>query len=152
MSRDPLASSSSGYCGCSTPIHSLITPLTSGYDKAIMIDPMTNNAPGWYSPPPMTAPRRPSPLDLLDIKFERRFGPILVRWLYLTALAMVGVLTLFGVLMSWSLASWAGWGFWLGIPISIATGLVWALAVRLVCEQLIHWTAPEAAPREAGTL
>jgi hypothetical protein len=37
---------------------------------------------------------------------------------------------------------WAGWGFWLGVPISITSGLVWTLVARLVCEQLIRWIKP----------
>jgi hypothetical protein len=57
--------------------------------------------------------------------------------LYLVSLVMVAAVTLFGVLMSWWLASWAGWGFWMGIPISVRGGLVWMLGIRLVCEQLI---------------
>jgi hypothetical protein len=85
-------------------------------------------------PPPYAphASERRSPLDLLDFRFERRPGPALVRLLYLSALVMVAALTVLSLLMSWWLASWAGWGFWLGIPISIATGLVCALGIRLV--------------------
>lgn len=78
--------------------------------------------------------------ELLDVRLERRFAPILVSWLYVGSLVLVASITLFALLMSWWLASWAGWGFWMGIPISIAVGLVWALAARLVCEQLIRWT------------
>ena len=113
----------------------------SGLDRMIMIERMTTVTPPPYGPPPAPVRERPSLLDLLDVKFERRFGPALVRMLYLSALAMVAAVTLFGMLMSWWLASWAGWGFWLGIPISIATGLVWTIGVRLVCEQLIRWAA-----------
>jgi hypothetical protein len=40
---------------------------------------------------------------------------------------MVAAVMFFGMLMSWWLASWAGWGFWMGGPISAAGGLVWAL-------------------------
>jgi Domain of unknown function (DUF4282) len=80
---------------------------------------------------------------LLDVRFERRFAPMLVRWLYVGSLVLIGAVTLFGLLMSWWLASWAGWGFWMGVPISTAGGLVWALGTRLVCEQLIRWTGPE---------
>lgn len=79
---------------------------------------------------------------LLDTRLERRCGPVLVRWLYLASLTTVVAVTLFGMLMSWWLASWAGWGFWMGVPISAAGGLVWALGARLVCEQLIRWTDP----------
>jgi hypothetical protein len=57
-------------------------------------------------------------VDLLDVQFERRFAPLLVRWLYIGSLALIAAVTLFGLLMSWWLASWAGWGFWLGVPIS----------------------------------
>lgn len=80
--------------------------------------------------------------ELLDIRFERRAAPMLVRWLYVGSLVLVVSVTLFAMLMSWWLASWAGWGFWMGIPISIASGLVWALTARLACEGLIHWTKP----------
>jgi hypothetical protein len=83
---------------------------------------------------------------LLDTRLERRCGPVLVRWLYLASLAMVVAVMLFGMLMSWWLASWAGWGFWMGVPISAAGGLVWALGARLACEQLralVRWTSPE---------
>ena len=55
---------------------------------------------------------------------------------YVGSLFLIGAVTLFALLMSWWLASWAGWDFWLGVPISIASGLVWALFVRLACEQL----------------
>lgn len=91
---------------------------------------------------------------LLDTRLERRCGPVLVRWLYLASLAMVMAVTLFGMLMSWWLASWAGWGFWMGVPISAAGGLVWALGARLVCEQLIRWTdlgSPVAPDRWAAS-
>jgi hypothetical protein len=80
---------------------------------------------------------------LLDVRFEHRFAPMLVRWLYVGSLALIGFVTLFGLLMSWWLASWAGWGFWMGVPISTAGVLVWALGARLLCEQLIRWTGPE---------
>jgi hypothetical protein len=86
-------------------------------------------------------------MELLDARFERRLGPALVRWLYLSALAMIATVTGFCLLMSWWLASWAGWAFWLGVPISIATGLACALTVRLACEQLIRWTGRETPRR-----
>lgn len=89
--------------------------------------------------------------DLLDARFERRFGPVLVRWLYVGSLTFAAGLALFGVLMSWWLASWAGWGFWLGAPLSMTGGLVCAFVVRLVCEQLIRWTGPELARRAYAT-
>jgi hypothetical protein len=89
--------------------------------------------------------------ELLDVRLERRFTPVLVRWLYIGSLALIVVVTLFALLMSRWLASWAGWGFWMGVPISIASGLVWALAVRLACEQLIRWTRPEALAQPGGT-
>jgi hypothetical protein len=41
---------------------------------------------------------------LLDIRLERRFAPLLVRWLYVGSLALIGAVTLFGLLMSWWLA------------------------------------------------
>lgn len=50
---------------------------------------------------------------LLDIRFERRFGPMLVRWPHVGSLALIGAAPLFGPFMSWWLASWAGWGFWM---------------------------------------
>lgn len=80
--------------------------------------------------------------ELLDLRLERRLAPALIRWLYVGSLVLVASVTLFALLISWWLASWAGWGFWMGIPISITFGLVWALAARLVCEQLTRWTAP----------
>lgn len=79
---------------------------------------------------------------LLDTRLERRCGPVLVQWLYVASLATVATVTLFGILMSWGLASWAGWAFWMGVPISALGGLVWALGARLMCEQLIRWTDP----------
>jgi hypothetical protein len=91
-------------------------------------------------------PSRSKLAILLDVRFQRRFAPLLVRWLYVGALVLIVAVTLFGLLMSWWLASWAGWGFWLGVPISITGGLVWGLGVRLVCEQLIRWTGPEPHP------
>lgn len=66
-----------------------------------------------YGPP---TPERGFLLDLLDVRFERRVGPALVPWLYLSALVMVAAVIVFGLLMSWWLASWAGWAFWLGVP------------------------------------
>src|SRR4051794_9144689 len=107
---------------------------------------MTPNLPEGPPSSPIS-PSRQSLLELLDARFERRLGPVLVRWLYMSALAMVMAVTGFCLLMSWWLASWAGWAFWLGVPISIATGLVWVLGVRLVCEQLILWTGRETPPR-----
>src|SRR5689334_3817513 len=86
---------------------------------------------------------------LLDVRFERQLGSVLVRWLYVSALVMIAAVTLFGMLMSWWVASWAGWDFWLGIPISLATGTVCAVGVRLMCEQLIRWTGREAPRRRA---
>jgi hypothetical protein len=80
--------------------------------------------------------------ELLDVRLERRFAPVLVRWLYVGSLILIVTVTLFALLVSWWMASWAGWGFWLGVPISIAFGLVWALVARLVCEQLIRYTKP----------
>jgi hypothetical protein len=80
---------------------------------------------------------------LLDVQFERRFGAVLVRWLYVASLAMVAAVTVFGMLTAWWLASWVGWGFWMGMPIAVAGGLMWALGIRLVCEQLIRWMGPE---------
>jgi hypothetical protein len=113
-----------------------------------MIDHMTHGPAPSYQPP--QKPQTPSPLDLLDLRFERRFGPILVKWLYLSILVLIGTLTLFGMLMSWSLSNRAGWEFLLGIPISLATGTVWALGLRLVCEQLIRWTGPDPVARHAS--
>jgi hypothetical protein len=46
---------------------------------------------------------------LLDIRLERRLGPVLVRWLYVGSLVLIAAVTLFAMLMSWWLASWAGW-------------------------------------------
>jgi hypothetical protein len=63
--------------------------------------------------------------------------------LYVASLVMVAAVTLFGILMSWWLARWAGWGFWMGVPISATGGVVWGLGARLVCEQLIRWTDQE---------
>jgi hypothetical protein len=62
---------------------------------------------------------------LLDIRLERRPGPVLMRWLYVGSLALIATVTLFAMLMSWWLASW---GFWIGVPISIAGGAMWARA------------------------
>lgn len=113
---------------------------------------MTSNLPDGRPAGPVL-PSRSSLLELLDAGFERRLGPVLVRWLYLSALAMVAAVTGFCLLMSWWLASWAGWAFWLGVPISIATGLVWVLGVRLICEQLIRWTGHETPrPRAHATV
>jgi hypothetical protein len=89
---------------------------------------------------------------LLDVRFERRFGPTLIRWLYLASLVLAAAVTLFGMLMSWWLASWAGWGFWMGVPISAAAGVVWAVGSRLVCEQLIRWTGIEPGRAPATTI
>jgi hypothetical protein len=72
---------------------------------------------------------------------------MLVRWLYVWSLIVITAVSLFGMLMSWWLASWAGWAFRLGIPICGAAGLVFSIAVRLVCEQLIRWPGPEAQPQ-----
>jgi hypothetical protein len=45
---------------------------------------------------------------LLDTRLERRLGPVLVRWLYVGSLVLIAAVTLFAMLMSWWLASWAG--------------------------------------------
>jgi hypothetical protein len=47
--------------------------------------------------------------DLLDIHCERRFAPLLVQWMYIGSLALITAVTLFGLLISWWLASWAAW-------------------------------------------
>lgn len=99
-------------------------------------------------PPPIgpyPAPGRaqkPTRFTLLDVRFERRLGPIIVQWLYLGSLLLVGGMTVFGLLMTWWMASWAGWGWWMGIPICMAGGFVAALGVRLTCEQLLRLTGP----------
>jgi hypothetical protein len=49
------------------------------------------------------------PAALLDIRLERHLGPMLVRWLYLGSLVLIAAMTLFAMLMSWWLASRAGW-------------------------------------------
>lgn len=59
-----------------------------------------------YDPPPCQPPRRDSLIAaLLDVNFERRVTPILVRWLYVLALVVIGFGTLFGLLWVWSFAS-----------------------------------------------
>jgi hypothetical protein len=103
-----------------------------------------------HQPPPKPVRQGPSVLDLLDIRFERRFGTVLVQWMYVVALMTIATLTLFGILLSWWLAGRAGWAFWLGIPISLTSGAVWTLGLRLVCEQLIRWTGPDPVARHAG--
>jgi hypothetical protein len=110
---------------------------------------MTANASPPYAPPPGPppyddpAPERRSPLDLLDPRFERRLGPKLVRRLYLSRLAMVAAGDRVRVADDWVAGELGGLGLRMGIPIGSAVGLVWALGVRLVCEQLIRWTGPE---------
>ena len=117
-------------------------------DGSEIIDRMTATPP--YQPPPKSARQVPSVLDLIDVRFERRFGPILVQWFYLATLIVIATTTLFGILMSGWLASRVGWTFWLGVPISLATGMVWTLCLRLVCEHLIRWTGPDPAAKHAG--
>jgi hypothetical protein len=110
-----------------------------------MLRGMTFNASASSGPadPPERAWSCSKLAALLDFRLERRIGPVLVRWLYVGSLLLIAAVTLFALLMSWWLASWAGWGFWMGVPISVAGGLVWALCARLVCEQLIRWIGPE---------
>src|SRR5262245_18324011 len=115
-----------------------------------MIDHMTDSPAPSYRPAQKQSRQVPSLLGLLDLRFERRFGPILVKWLYPAVLVLNGTLTLFGMLMSWSLTNQAGWVFLLGIPISLGTGTVWALGLRLLCEQLIRWTGPDPVARHAN--
>jgi hypothetical protein len=38
---------------------------------------------------------------LFDVRLERRFAPMLVRWLYVGTLVLIGAMTLFGLLISW---------------------------------------------------
>jgi hypothetical protein len=52
------------------------------------------------------------------------------------------------MLMSWWLASWAGWASRWASRSQFAGGLAWALCARLMCEQLIRWIGPEF-PRRA---
>lgn len=104
----------------------------------------------WPGEPPARTGLIATLAMLFDTRLERRCGPLLVRWLYIALLTMIASVTVFGMLMSWWLASWAGWGFWMGVPISVAGGLVWALGARLMCEQLIRWTGP-VLPRNART-
>jgi hypothetical protein len=100
-----------------------------------------SGSPSLAGPPAHERSRSRLP-ELLDVRLERRFAPVLMQWLYVGFLVLIVTVTLFALLMSRWLASWAGWGFWLGVSISIASGLVWALVARLVCEQLIRWTRP----------
>lgn len=74
---------------------------------------------------------------LLDLRFERRAPPILVRWVYLAALVVVGFGVLFGLLWVWSFASWMGAAIWLAAPIVIGLGLVVLLVVRIACERVL---------------
>lgn len=62
-------------------------------------DPVILNGDIPYDPLPRQPPRRDSFIAaLLDVKFERRVTPILVRWLYVLALVVIGFGTLFGLL------------------------------------------------------
>lgn len=100
-----------------------------------------------YDPPPRQPPRRDSFMAaLLDVKFERRVTPILVRWLYVLALVVIGFATLFGLLWVWSFASWMGWAMWLAAPIVVGLGLAVLLVVRITCEHVIAKTQPAPPP------
>jgi hypothetical protein len=94
-------------------------------------------------------PPRPDSLiaALLDVKFERRVTPILVRWLYVLALVVIGFGTLFGLLWVWSFASWMGWAMWLAAPIVVGLGLAVLLVVRIICEHIISKTQVTPLPR-----
>ncbi|WP_344279431.1 DUF4282 domain-containing protein [Actinomadura napierensis] len=97
--------------------------------------------------PPHQPPRRDSLIAaLLDVKFERRVTPILVRWLYVLALVVIGFGTLFALLWVWSLASWMGWAMWLAAPIVVGLGLAVLLVIRIICERIISKTQPVPPP------
>jgi hypothetical protein len=74
---------------------------------------------------------------LLDVRFERRVTPVLVRWVYLGSFVVVGFGTLFGLLWVWSLSTWLGGAMWLAAPVLIAAGLVVLLIVRIFCEWVL---------------
>jgi len=99
---------------------------------------------------------RPSRRDslvaaLLDVKFERRVTPVLVRWVYVLALGVIGFGTLFGLLWVWWFASWmGGWAWWLAAPIVVGLGLVALLVVRIICERIIFRTQPQPPPVPPG--
>jgi hypothetical protein len=64
-------------------------------DAAIALQELTDR----YDSAPRHPVRRDSLVGaLLDLTFERRVPPILVRWLYALALVVIGFGTLFGLL------------------------------------------------------
>ena len=80
---------------------------------------------------------------LLDIRLERRLGPVLVRWLYVGSLVLIAAVTLFAMLMSWVAGELGRLGLLDGCPDLGRGGLVSALCARLRCKQLIRWIGPE---------
>ncbi|WP_165495415.1 DUF4282 domain-containing protein [Actinomadura roseirufa] len=83
---------------------------------------------------------------LLDLKFERRVTPILVRWVYAFALVVIVFGTLFALLWIWSFAVWLGWAMWLAAPVVIGFGVASLLVVRIFCEYVISRTQPPPVP------
>src|SRR5690242_2910002 len=85
-------------------------------------------------PQPSTQPSPARPPVLLDLKFERRLTPVLVRWIYLGSILIATVAVVFGLLWIWSFSTWLGAAMWLAAPILIGSALLSVIVVRIFCE------------------
>jgi hypothetical protein len=95
----------------------------------VILDRMNSYASAQFTAcgPPRSASLALKLVLLLGVQFERRFAPILVRWLYVGPLVLIGAVTLFGLFMAWWLTSWADRGH-----CDLNSGLVWTLGAPLV--------------------
>lgn len=83
---------------------------------------------------------------LVDVRFRYRVAPVLVRWVYVAALAAVGGGMVFGVLLMWSLAAWLGWPFWVLMVALVAGAVGTLLGVRIALELALARVVPPPAP------
>jgi hypothetical protein len=84
---------------------------------------------------------------LLDVKFERRLGPVLMRWVYIGAMFAIGSVAFFLLMLLWWLAAYAGGvGWFIFIPAVLAGAAVALLLVRIACKWLV-WRVVGPQPR-----
>ena len=84
---------------------------------------------------------------LFDVSFERRLGPLLVRWIYLGAMFGIGSVAFFLLMLLWWLASYMGGeGWFIFVPGVLIGAGVALMIVRVACEWLIVRVVGPAVP------
>ncbi|MFA1548847.1 DUF4282 domain-containing protein [Actinomadura chokoriensis] len=74
---------------------------------------------------------------LADVGFTTMVTPRLVGCLYVAAAGVIACGSLVGLLLVWSVAGWAGGGFWWLAPLVVAAGVAGVLAARIGCEWVL---------------